>query len=167
ASTCDGAPPGHAGAAGDCDDTLPSVHPGAADVCDGVADNDCDGAADPMEADADVDGISACGGDCDDADAVNYPGNPELCDGADNDCDAVVDNGVAFADYRPDADLDGFGDSGAEPVNACDGGPGGYVADGTDCDDTAPAVNPGAAEACNGIDDDCDGAADDGIVFVD
>ena len=35
----------------------------------------------------------------------------------------------------------------------------GYFSD-EDCDDDDPAVNPGAQEICNGIDDDCDGAAD-------
>ncbi len=30
-----------------------------------------------------------------------------------------------------------------------------------DCDDTLPGINPGAAEACNGSDDDCDGLTDE------
>ncbi|MCC7537591.1 MAG: putative metal-binding motif-containing protein, partial [Deltaproteobacteria bacterium] len=34
---------------------------------------------------------------------------------------------------------------------------------GDDCDDSAPAVHPGATETCNGEDDDCDGAIDDGV----
>ena len=38
-------------------------------------------------------------------------------------------------------------------------GDGFTVADG-DCDDANPAVHPGAEEACNGVDDDCDGAVD-------
>ena len=33
--------------------------------------------------------------------------------------------------------------------------------EGQDCDDTDPAVHPGAAELCNGFDDDCDGFVDD------
>jgi len=36
------------------------------------------------------------------------------------------------------------------------------VPDGPDCDDTDPAVNPGATEVCNGVDDNCDGVVDEG-----
>ncbi|MFH2010205.1 MAG: DNRLRE domain-containing protein, partial [bacterium] len=36
------------------------------------------------------------------------------------------------------------------------------VPDGPDCDDTNPAVFPGATEVCNGVDDDCDGEVDEG-----
>jgi len=34
---------------------------------------------------------------------------------------------------------------------------------GSDCDDADSAVHPGAAEACNGRDDNCDGAVDEGF----
>jgi len=36
-----------------------------------------------------------------------------------------------------------------------------------DCDDNDPAINPGAVELCNQIDDDCSGDADDGVTFLD
>ncbi len=62
------------------------------------------------------------------------------------------------------ADLDGSrSDMGAyggadQPVVDLDAD--GYPTD-TDCDDTDPASNPAAAETCNSVDDDCDGAIDD------
>ena len=34
------------------------------------------------------------GWDCDDTHAETYPDAPEVCDGMDNDCDALVDEGV-------------------------------------------------------------------------
>jgi N-acetylneuraminic acid mutarotase len=64
--------------------------------------------------------------------------------------------------YR-DADGDGYGDPGGS-LASCDGSiASGYVADRADCDDASAAVHPGATETCNGIDDDCNLAVDDGI----
>lgn len=41
-------------------------------------------------------------------------------------------------------------------------GDGDGTPDGPDCDDGDPAVHPGAAEQCNGHDDNCDGNSDEG-----
>ena len=35
-----------------------------------------------------------------------------------------------------------------------------------DCDDTLASVNPDAAEGCNGLDDDCDGEVDEGVLLT-
>ena len=63
--------------------------------------------------------------------------------------------------YYRDADGDGYGDV-ATTTQACSA-PAGYVADSTDCDDTRSSVYPGAAETCNGLDDDCDATTDEGF----
>jgi len=53
------------------------------------------------------------------------------------------------------------------PLPECDGdddgdGFGPACPAGEDCDDDDPEVNPGAAESCNGVDDNCDGMIDNG-----
>ena len=109
--------------------------------------------------DEDGDGFAA-GEDCNDEDSTAFPGALERCDGVDNNCDGVADEGVQVTVY-PDADSDGFGD-GTRGEEAC--GPGdGFVSNGNDCDDTTAAAWPGNPEACDGLDNDCNGAVDDGV----
>ena len=60
-----------------------------------------------------------------------------------------------------DADGDGFG-SDDDTVDSCDPGAG-YAETGGDCDDTNAAVAPGLDEVCDGIDNNCDTFADEGI----
>jgi len=87
------------------------------------------------------------GDDCDDSDANNYPGNTEVCDGNDNNCDTNVDEGL---DY--DSDSDSYYDP-----SSCIGG--------DDCDDGDPAINPGATEVCDSVDNNCDTNVDEGLTF--
>jgi len=99
-------------------------------------------------------------GDCDDTDPDTYRDAPELCDSKDNDCDTFVDEDVTTRFYR-DLDGDGYG-SPDDVQDACES-PMGFVAVGTDCDDTDASVNPGGIEICNEIDDDCDGLIDEEV----
>ncbi len=131
------------------------------ELCDGL-DNDLDCDIDEGF-DVDADGWTSCSGDCDDDDAAVNPDATEVCNDIDDDCDALVDDDDAdVADqstWYADADSDDYGDA-ADSVDSCDQ-PDGYVADATDCDDSDATVNPDATEACNDIDDDCDGLVDD------
>jgi hypothetical protein len=67
--------------------------------------------------------------------------------------------------YYTDADGDGFG-SASDPGQTSCTLVSGKVTNNGDCDDSNPAINPGATEVCNGIDDDCDGSADEGLPFL-
>jgi hypothetical protein len=59
----------------------------------------------------------------------------------------------------PDADADDYGDS-PWCFSACQQPYDFFPVPGTDCDDDNAAINPGAAEVCDGIDNDCDTAVD-------
>jgi hypothetical protein len=110
--------------------------------------------------DADNDGYDA-DEDCDDANSVVNPAAEEICDGVDNNCDGAVDEDVTSIFYA-DTDADGFGDA-ESTAEACEA-PDGYVATGTDCNDTTDAAYPGATEQCDGIDNDCDGETDEELI---
>ena len=106
-----------------------------------------------VEADADGDGHEAlaCGGDdCDDADAERNPSAAEVCDaeGRDEDC---------RPDTFGDRDLDGDGLVSALCCNGADCG--------LDCNDNDRAASPGSPEVCDGADNDCDGAIDEGLTL--
>jgi uncharacterized protein (TIGR03382 family) len=173
-------PAGHVPDASDCDDADASVNPAAVDAVGDAVDADCDG-VEYCYQDADRDGYhttlqtpagdGTCllpgealatdpGGDCDDFDVLRHPNAAETCDGTDQDCDGVVDDGATSGrTVYADDDGDGFGDP-ADATNAC--GVLGYVATAGDCDDTDPTVHPGRPETCDGVDQDCDGNADEG-----
>jgi streptogramin lyase len=168
----------------DCDDSRSDVNPDAEEVCD-LRDNNCDGRIDEgtgllvLYPDADRDGFGdafapprlacepipgmvASSSDCDDSRPDINPAATEVCDGLDNDCDGRVDVFAVDAGlFFPDRDGDGFGDS-RSPERACEA-PARTVSTGGDCDDLRPTVYPGAEEVCNGLDDNCNGAIDEGV----
>ncbi len=177
-SACD-QPAGYTADASDCNDGTALASPAGTETCDGL-DNDCDGTADEdgatlWYADADGDGYGDIGSstasctapagyvatysDCDDTVASTSPAAPETCDGIDNDCDGSIDETGSLS-FFADADGDGYGDP-AVVVGGCSA-PSGYVANDDDCDDLLSDVNPLGTETCDGVDEDCDGTADDG-----
>lgn len=197
----------------DCDDLRRAVYPGATELCD-LADNDCDGIVDeeitfenPCGGCDELDGdpaepcgicdsgsytcdsaesvvcvggddeslLNECGGCgelelapgaacgacsdglvvCDDAGGVRCagarPAPPEICDGIDNDCDGEADEnnpggGAGCNTGRPGVCSEG--------VQTCDGA-GGY---------TCVEITSESAEICDGLDNDCDTLADEGVL---
>ena len=178
-------PIGYVSNSTDCNDSNSAIHPGATEVCNNI-DEDCDGFTDEgltittYYADGDADGygnlavsVNSCSAvvgyvtnhdDCDDGDASIHPGAIELCDGIDQDCDGTADDNIALQTYYADADSDGYGNL-ATSISSCSA-VAGYVTNHEDCDDGDASIHPGANEVCDGVDQDCDGTADDGLTFT-
>ena len=174
----------------DCDDTRMNVSPGLSESglarCTDGFDNDCDGDVDSADTECapfddfdgdgfcetgrDLDGDGDCETaaelmgpvDCNDAAAAAFPGNTERCgDGLDNDCDGDVDLADSDCVDRRDDDGDGWCEVGIDLNGDMDCLDAGEATADSDCDDGAPAVNPGATEDCgDGIDNDCNGEID-------
>ena len=153
------------------------------ELCNGL-DDDCDGRTDEgvqttFYRDADGDGRGSAGttmqacsapsgfvassNDCNDACATCYPGRTEVCDGLNNDCDAGTDEGVLNTFYR-DMDGDSYGTP-SMPTTGCTA-PAGYVANDDDCNDSCMSCRPGGTEVCDGQNNDCDSATDEGVLVT-
>lgn len=117
-----------------------------------VPDQDGDGHGDGTCVDADD---TPLGDDCDDRNGSRYPGNTEICVPGttaamrDEDCDETT---------LGDRDLDGDGHT---DQRCCNPDSTGRTVCGDDCDDGHITVYPGAGELCDGLDNDCNGRADD------
>ncbi len=188
---CSGdAPAGWSDSNDDCDDSEATTNPGAFELCGDGVDNDCDGEIDTDAADvyfvwddADNDGYGddlstateACGplpagksdvlGDCDDSDANVHPDAPDDCEGNDDEnCNGIPDDGFGIF-WSIDEDGDGYGDA-SLAIEQCDDPGAGWTDNADDCDDSRASVNPAGIEACNSIDDDCNGTVDDNIAIA-
>jgi hypothetical protein len=183
------APEGYVTNDQDCNDSDENINPAAVEVCDGD-DNNCNGFDDEGLAeytyyrDSDEDTFGDAGNwiqtcqavvpegyvtnamDCNDADGNINPNAAEVCDGMDNNCNALEDEDLPLTTFYRDGDGDNYGDA-ANTVEVCDGAaPEGYVANNEDCDDANSEINPGAEEACDGKDNNCNGIEDDGLTLV-
>ncbi len=93
------------------------------------------------------------------------------CPGGEETCE---DRGLQEVEWYQDRDRDGYGDRSVVVVACEDRNPGDepdaldpWVRDATDCDDLRPEVHPQAVELCDGLDNNCNGAIDDGLPFND
>lgn len=168
----------------DCNDADITIYPGAIELCNGLdencnllvddgidfynfyADMDDDGYGDILIDTIScslVEGYIADFSDCDDADALIHPFATELCNSIDDNCNAVIDDGIVFITYYFDNDFDGFGDIEQDSTNCIL--PDGYVINNADCDDSDNTIYPSAIELCNHVDDNCNLLIDDGITL--
>jgi hypothetical protein len=142
----------------DCDDRDPRTFPGAPETCNG-RDENCDtvpddsfpctpGATGGCTSTSGCAGSWTCGADCTWGRCIVT--TSESCNGADDDCDGLVDEDFGCE----------LGSTGACTVGSCSGA----RSCGTGCV-WGPCVVSGV-EACNGVDDDCDGAADETFACV-
>jgi len=83
----------------------------------------------------------------------------EVCDavGIDEDCNSLT----IHSEETGNGDQDGDGYVDSRCFNLRDDG---TENRGTDCDDTRPTVSPVGVEACDGLDNNCDGRTDEGVL---
>jgi len=133
-----------------------STADGSSELSVGVQLLPCD-----LSIDDDADGRApGCGGDCDDANFWVNPNRVEVCgDGIDNDCDSATGDVDDVDDCASDHDGDGFATH-EQGGDDCNDSPEDWNGDGTP---DGYHTNPGADEECDGEDNNCSGAEDEGL----
>jgi hypothetical protein len=143
-----------------------------------VGDIDSDGLGDDCDLDNDNDGSHNLV-DCNQFNALIYPGSEEVCNAVDDDCDGELNEGFPACGVlcdedgedwdncpnicnssQDDFDGDGMGDA-CDPDIDNDGYP-----NDMDCAVYESSVFPGAAEICDGVDNNCDGMLDAGCPCI-
>ncbi|MBK9731262.1 MAG: T9SS type A sorting domain-containing protein [Chitinophagaceae bacterium] len=187
------APAGFVSNSTDCNDADAAINPDAIEKCNANIDDNCNGLADDSDLtvtgqisyyiDNDLDSfgsgmaLHACiqpegtaleNDDCNNNNAAIYPGAVEICNaGVDDNCDGLSDDAdpsiTGQGTYYTDNDQDAYGTG--EIILACVQ-PAGTAVSAGDCNDGNAAINPGAFDLCNGIDDNCDTVTDENPMAV-
>jgi hypothetical protein len=172
-ATACGPEPAAAVDGGDCNDNVATISPAAVDLANDELDNNCDGAWNCV-IDGDDDGygtsdrvtaLAPRGLNCtvapnlasnaDDCDDTRPDVSPRGSESAGNDADENCDGQrLCFVD----SDRDGYGGGSTSTTAGSCGSTPGLATLGGDCNDADGRRTPGRAEACDGIDNDCDGA---------
>ncbi|MFH1530611.1 MAG: putative metal-binding motif-containing protein [Pseudomonadota bacterium] len=151
----------------DCDDVPDSEDNCAADPNPDQFDTDDDGTGDFCDDDDDGDG------DPDIMDCAPLNGDishyaTETCNGVDDDCDGQTDEigAEGCQPYYLDVDTDGYGEVEFSQCLCVPTPP--YIApEPGDCEPYDATVNPGEDEACNNVDDNCNGEIDEDLPDLD
>jgi len=169
----------------DCNDASAIIKPTAIEICNTVDDN-CNGQINEglvfvnYYIDSDFDGYgagtaqSSCiplgnsyvtnNFDCNNNNPAIKPFGAEICNGIDDNCNALIDDGLSFINYYVDSDNDGYGAGSA--TNSCISLGTGYITNNTDCNNSNASIHPNAVEICNGIDDNCNNLINEELVFL-
>ena len=141
-------PAGYVDNSDDCDDSDPTINPDTVWYKDADEDGYSDGSTQTQcERPADyylASELTDTTGDCDDTDGNEFPGQV----------------------WYKDADSDGYSDGSTQ--TQCERPVDYYLASeltdtSGDCNDADTTVHPGAAEVCNGVDDNCNSQIDEGV----